>query len=82
VRKDRELGLFTDLLLIILTQIVQRIIILKDEMLNQVQHDNGGESSVTLNLFQGLMNTDASDFDCRTMAGIHQLELEPFKDYK
>ena len=41
-------------------------------MLNQVQHDNGGELSVTLNQvlnlfqdlrFQGLMNTDTSVFD-------------------
>jgi len=33
------------------------------EMLNQVQHDNGGEFNVTLNLFQGLMNIDPSVFD-------------------
>jgi hypothetical protein len=32
-------------------------------MLNQVQHDNGSKFSVTLNLFQGLMNTDTSFFD-------------------
>jgi hypothetical protein len=32
-------------------------------MLNQVQHDDCGESNVTLNLFQGLMNTDASVFN-------------------
>jgi hypothetical protein len=32
-------------------------------MLNQVQHDNGGELSVTLNLFQGLMYTDTYVFD-------------------
>jgi hypothetical protein len=51
-------------------------------MLNQVQHDNGGEFTVTLNLFQGLMNTDVSVFDHGTMAGIDWLELEPFKDYK
>ena len=38
-------------------------IIRNDEMLNQVQHDNAGEFSVTLNLFQGLMNTDTSVFD-------------------
>ncbi len=38
-------------------------IIRNHEMLNQVQHDNGGEFSVTLNLFQGLMNTDTSVFD-------------------
>jgi hypothetical protein len=33
-------------------------IIRNDEMLNQVQHDNRDEFSVTLNLFQGLMNTE------------------------
>jgi len=38
-------------------------IIRNHEMLNQVQHDNGGEFSVTLNLFQGLMNTYTSVFD-------------------
>jgi hypothetical protein len=47
-------------------------IIRNDEMLNQVQHDDGGESNVTLNhalnqvqglRFQGLMNTDASVFN-------------------
>jgi hypothetical protein len=32
-------------------------------MLNQVQHDNGGEFSVTLNLFQGLMNIDTPVLD-------------------
>jgi len=32
-------------------------------MLNQVQHDNRGAFNVTLNLFQGLMNTDTSVFD-------------------
>jgi hypothetical protein len=41
----------------------QTTIIRNDEMLNQVQHDDGGESNVTLNLFQGLMNTDASVFN-------------------
>jgi len=43
-----------------------------DEMLNQVQHDNVGQLSVTLNQvlnliqdlrFQGLMNTDTSAFN-------------------
>ena len=39
-------------------------VIRNQEMLNQVQkHDNGGEFSVTLNLFQGLMNADTSVFD-------------------
>jgi hypothetical protein len=38
-------------------------IIRNHEMLNQVQDDNGGEFSVTLNLFQGLMNTYTSVFD-------------------
>jgi hypothetical protein len=33
-------------------------IIRNHQMLNPVQHDNRGEFSVTLNLFQGLMNTD------------------------
>ena len=33
------------------------------EMLNQVQHNNGGEFNVTLNLVQGLMNIDPSVFD-------------------
>jgi len=32
-------------------------------MLNRVQHDNGGEFSVTLTLFQGLMKIDTSVFD-------------------
>jgi hypothetical protein len=48
------------------------VIIRNDEMLNQVQHADGGESNVTLNQvlnlfqdlrFQGLMNTDASVFN-------------------
>jgi hypothetical protein len=30
------------------------------EMLNQVQHDHGGRFSVTLNLLQGLKDTDSS----------------------
>jgi hypothetical protein len=51
-------------------------------MLNQVQHDNGGEFSRTLKLFQGLINTDAPVFDYRTMARIDWLELKPFRDYK
>ena len=38
-------------------------IIRNHEMLNQVQHNNEGEFSVTLNLFQGLMNTYTSVFD-------------------
>jgi hypothetical protein len=38
-------------------------IIRNHEMLNQVQHDNGGELSVTLNLFQGLTDTDTCVFD-------------------
>ena len=38
-------------------------IIRNHEMLNQVQHDNGGKFSVTLKLFQGLMNTDTSALD-------------------
>jgi hypothetical protein len=42
--------------------------ILDDEMLNQVQHVNRAEFSVTLNLFQGLMNTDVSVFDYGTIA--------------
>jgi len=33
------------------------------EMLNQVHHDNRGAFNVTLNLFQGLTNTDTSVFD-------------------
>jgi len=32
-------------------------------MLNRVQHDNGGEFNVTLNLVQGLMNIDPYVFD-------------------
>jgi len=43
--------------------IVLITIIRNHEMLNQVQHDKGSEFSVTLNLFQGLMNTDTSVFD-------------------
>jgi len=38
-------------------------IIRNHEMLNQDQHDNGGELSVTLNLFQGLMYIDTCVFD-------------------
>jgi hypothetical protein len=38
-------------------------IIRNHEMLNQVQHYNRGAFSVTLNLFQGLINTDISIFD-------------------
>ena len=49
-----------------------KTIIRNDEMLNQVQHDKGGEFSVTLNQvlnlfqdlrFQGLTNTYTSVFD-------------------
>jgi hypothetical protein len=37
--------------------------ILNDEMLKQVQHDNGDEFSITLDSFQGRMNTDTCVFD-------------------
>ena len=42
-------------------------LIRNDEMLNQVQHDNVGQFSVTLNSFQGLMNTYISVFELRIM---------------
>jgi hypothetical protein len=53
-------------------------------MLNQVQHDNGGEFSVTLNQvlnliqdlrFQGLMNTDTSAHDYGLRSNSNLLDI-------